>query len=385
MTMNMLKHSHAAALLFAPIAVLMSACTSKPAPEPLRAVRTAEVRYDKAQETSRYFGSVHARYEVDQAFRVGGKVVTRKIDVGQKVRQGDVLATLDDTDYKLAVEAARQQLLAAQAQARQAQSDRQRLNALKVDGSVSPSDDEKAQSNAETTGAAAEADARKLELARNRLEYTTLRASQDGVVTSVKFEVGQVVAEGQPIVSIAKEGEPEIVVNVPEDQLAVFKASRYKATLTSASDHPFDVVLRELSPQAAATTRTFRARLKPATGRALPLGASATLVVDRPAAAAPAAAIPAGAITQSRGEPAVWVVRPGDRQGVGTVDLIAVRVHGYRNDEVLVSGPPPGVLVVIAGVQKMAPGLHVAVPGVGHEETTRVGSLRLTRELEAGR
>jgi RND family efflux transporter MFP subunit len=383
--MNMLKRSYAAALLFVPIAALMSACTSKPAPEPLRAVRTAEVRYDKAQETNRYFGSVQARYEVDQAFRVSGKVVTRKVDVGQKVRQGDVLATLDDIDYKLAVEAARQQLLAAQAQARQAQSDRQRLNALKSDGSVSPSDEEKAQSNAETTRAAAEADARKLELARNRLEYTTLRASQDGVVTSVKFEVGQVVAEGQPIVSIAKEGEPEIVVNVPEDQLAVFKASRYKATLTSAPDHPFDVVLRELSPQAAATTRTFRARLKPAKPRPLPLGASATLAVDRPVAAAPAAAIPAGAITQSRGEPAVWVVRPGDRHGVGTVDLVAVRVYGYRNDEVLVSGPPPGVLVVTAGVQKMAPGLHVAVPAVGHEETTRVGSLRLTRELEAGR
>ena len=102
---------------------------------------------------------------------------------------------------------------------------------MKADGSVSPSDDEKAQSNAQTTRATAEADARKLELARNRLEYTTLRASQDGVVTSVKFEVGQVVAEGQPIVSIAKDVEPEIVVNVPEDQLSVFKASTYKASL----------------------------------------------------------------------------------------------------------------------------------------------------------
>ena len=101
------------------------------------------------------------------------------------------------------------------------------------------------------------------------------------MVTSVKFEVGQVVAEGQPIVSIAKEVEPEIVVNVPEDQLSAFKASRYKAVLTSAPDQPFDVVLRELAPQAASTTRTFRARLKPATPRALPLGASATLIVER--------------------------------------------------------------------------------------------------------
>ena len=326
-------------------------------------VRTAEVRYDKTQETDRYFGSVQARYEVDQAFRVGGKVVSRKVDVGQKVRQGEVIAVLDDTDYKLAVEAAQQQLAAAQAQARQAESDRQRLNALKSDGSVSPSDDEKAQSNAQTARATAEADARKVDLARNRLEYTTLRGSQDGVITGVKFEVGQVVAEGQPIVSIAKDVEPEIVVNVPEDQLSAFKSSRYKAVLTSAPDQSFDVVLRELAPQAASTTRTFRARLKPATPRPLPLGASARLIVERSVGETPAAAIPASAITQNKGQPAVWVVRREPSEPVGTVDLVNVLIHAYRNDDALVSGPQAGELVVTAGVQKMAPGLKVALPG----------------------
>ena len=199
---------------------VLSACTSKPPAEALRAVRTAEIRYDKTQETNRYVGTVQSRHEVNEAFRVGGKVVQRKVDVGQKVREGDVLAVLDDTDYRLAEEAARQQLVAATTQARQAESDRHRLDALKSDGSVSVSDDEKAQSGAQTTSATAEAEARKLELARNRLKYTVLRASQSGVVTAVRFEVGQVVAEGQPIVSIANEGEPEIVADVPEDHLA---------------------------------------------------------------------------------------------------------------------------------------------------------------------
>ena len=359
-----------ASTVMAVIAVaLLGACSQKPAPEPLRAVRTAEVRYDNARETDRYFGSVQARYEVDQAFRVGGKVVSRKVDVGQRVRQGDVIAVLDDTDYKLAVEAAQQQLVAAQAQAKQAQSDRDRLNALKGDGSVSPSDDEKAQSNAQTTRATAEAEARKLELARNRLEYTVLRASQDGVVTSVKFEVGQVVGEGQPVVSIAKDVEPEIVVNVPEDQLSAFRASTYKASLTSAPDQSFDVVLRELSPQAAATTRTFRARLKPATPRRLPLGASATLVIQRPVGDNTAASIPAAAITQNNGKPAVWVVRRDGSDPAGTVQLVDVDVRAYRNDEVFVSGPSAGELVVTAGVQKMAPGLKVALPSLDESPT----------------
>jgi RND family efflux transporter MFP subunit len=351
-------------LLALSIAGILSGCSHEPPPEPLRAVRTVEIRYDKAPETDRYFGSVQSRYEVDQAFRVGGKVMSRKVDVGQKVRQGEVIAVLDDTDYKLAVQAAQEQLAAAEAQAQQAESDRRRLDALKTDGSVSPSDEEKSQSNAKTTRAVAEADARKLDLARNRLEYTILRASQDGVITGVKFEVGQVVAEGQPIVSIAKEAEPEIVVNVPEDDLAAFKSSRYKAWLASAPDQVFDVVLRELSPQAAATTRTFRARLKPATPRPLPLGATATLVVERPTAEDAAAAIPAAAITQSKGKPAVWVVRPEGIEGVGKVDLVPVSVQNYHNDDVLVSGPSAGQLVVTAGVQKMAPGMKVALPGV---------------------
>jgi RND family efflux transporter MFP subunit len=354
-----------------PIAALLSGCSEKPAAEPLRSVRTAEIRYDKAKETNRYVGTVQSRHEVNQAFRVGGKVFQRNVDVGQKVREGDVLAVLDDADYRHAEEAARQQFVAATTQARQAESDRKRLEALKLDGSVSVSDDEKAQSSAETATATAEATARQLELARNRLKYTVLRASQSGVVTAVRFEVGQVVAEGQPVVSIANEGEPEIIADVPEDHLSVFKASRYRAWLASAPDQTFDVVLRELSPQAAAQTRTFRARLKPAMPRPLPLGATATLVVERPVAETPAAVIPAAAITQSKGQPAVWIVRRTGSEPVGTVDLLGVTVHSYRNDEALVSGPSAGDLVVTAGVQKMAPGLKVALSAAAHNVETK--------------
>jgi RND family efflux transporter MFP subunit len=344
-------------------AILLTGCSAeKPSAEAPRPVRTVELRYDTAREANRYVGTVQARHEVDQAFRVGGKVVNRKVDVGQAVREGDVLAILDDTDYRLAEEAARQQLVAATTQARQAESDRQRLEALKADGSVSASDDEHAQSEARKSKAAAEAAAKQLELAANRLKYTVLRASRSGVVTQVRFEIGQVVAEGQPGVSIADAAEPEIVVDVPEDHLASFKEGRFKATLAAAPEETFDVVLRELSPQAAAQTRTFRARLKPAAPRRLALGATATVYAERATTGEHAAAIPASAITQAKGEPALWVVRPAGAEGVGVVELVPVAVHGYSNDDVLVSGPAAGVRVVTAGVQKMAPGLRVALP-----------------------
>ena len=344
-------------------AAMLAACSpEKPPVEAPRPVRTADIRYDAAREANRYAGTVQSRYEVDQAFRVSGKVVQRKVDVGQFVHEGDVLAVLDDADYRLAEDAARQQWTAAVAQARQAESDRKRLGSLKSDGSVSVADDEHAHSGAQTAQAAEEAQARQLELARNRLKYTVLRASRSGVVTAVRVEVGQVVAEGQPVVAIADPGTPEIVVDVPEDQLATIRKARFQASLVSAPNETFDVALRELSPQASAQTRTFRARLKPLTPRALPLGATATLMADRVISETPVATLPASALTQADGKPAVWVVKQAGKEPLGTVQLVRVNVLGYHNDDVLVAGPPAGEQVVTAGVHKMAPGLKVALP-----------------------
>ncbi|MBV8033037.1 MAG: efflux RND transporter periplasmic adaptor subunit [Betaproteobacteria bacterium] len=369
--MNSPRFSHA------PLAVLVAAALSacapqKPAPEAARPVRTVELRFDNARDTNRYVGTVQARHEVDQAFRVGGKVASRKAEVGQAVREGDVLGVLDDTDYRLAEAAAREQLVAAQTQARQAESDRRRLQALKADGSVSAADEERATSEASKARAAAEAAAKQLELASNRLKYTVLRASRTGVVTQVRFEAGQVLGEGQPIVSIAAEAEPEIVVDVPEDQVTAFRAARFSAYLASAPEQGFEVVLRELSPQAAAQTRTYRARLKPVAGRRLPLGATATLVAERASSGGPSvAAIPATALTQLNGEPALWVVRGGAGEPAASVELVPVAVQGYRNDEVLVSGLPEGQLIVAAGVHKMAPGLRVALSDAARGEPVK--------------
>jgi hypothetical protein len=94
-------------------------------------------------------------------------------------------------------------------------------------------------------------------------------------------------------------------------------------------------------------------------------------MVDRPAGQNAAAAIPAAAITQNKGQPAVWVVHREGSEPVGTVNLIGVAVHGYHNDEVLVSGPSAGDLVVTAGVQKMAPGLKVTLAGAAPNVETK--------------
>lgn len=350
----------------APLAVvlisLLSACSSDAPPEVYRPIRWARVHYDQTRDTNRYFAVVQARHEVDQAFQVGGKVTARRVELGQTVRKGDVLAVIDAVDYRLSEDGARRQLDAANARWHQAEADWKRMQALRSDASVSVSDEEHAKNAFDTAEAAAKAQARTVELAQNQLGYTVLRASQDGVVTNVRIEMGQVVAAGQPVVAIADDAEPEIVVDVPEERLDIFKQSRFRAFLANAPGILFDVEIREVAAQAAAQTRTYRARLKPTQAMRLPLGASATLVAERVGADAPAASVPSTALTQRDGNPAVWAARPVPGKQTARVELVSVAVRGYRNDTVLVSGPKEGTIVVTAGIHKMAPGLVVAMP-----------------------
>lgn len=355
------------AIAAAPVAFvllsLLSACSSEAPADVHRPIRWARLQYDQTRDVNRYFAVVQARHEVDHAFQVGGKVIERRVELGQTVRKGDVLAVIDAVDYRLSADGARRQLEAANARWNQAESDWKRMQALKSDGSVSASDEEHAKNAFDTAAAAAKAQSRTVELARNQVGYTVLRASRGGVITNVRFEIGQVVASGQPVIAIADDGEPEIVVDVPEEHLDQFKRSHFRAVLASASGQSFDVELREIAAQAAAQTRTYRARLKPQQERRLPLGASATLVAERVGAAAPAAAVPATALTQLDGKPAVWAARPvGGKKQTARVELVSVAVRGYHNEAVLVSGPKEGTIVVTAGIHKMSPGLVVAMP-----------------------
>ena len=241
-----MKTSVALVAVVVPLTAVLTACSHEPAPEVLRPVRTVEVRYGEAREENRYVGTVQSRHEVDQAFRVGGKVVERRVDVGDVVREGDVLAVLDDNDYRLAVQAAEQQLTAAIANAKQAESDRQRLEDLKADGSVSAADDEHAQVPRRRPGAP-----------RPRRDSSNSHATSCSTpccaprrrcITAVRFEIGQVVAAGQPVVSLANEGEPEIVIDIAEDHLATFKQAHYRAARRRAR-REFEVSLRELAPR----------------------------------------------------------------------------------------------------------------------------------------
>jgi RND family efflux transporter MFP subunit len=199
-------------------ALLTAGCSQAPAPPAVvKPVFVTTVAPATSAQARTFTSVVRARVETELGFRTAGKVVDRLVEIGDSVKAGQVLARLDPTDYELAVKAAADQAQAASVDAQQAASDEARFRRLLADGSVGAADHERQKARADAAAARLDQAKRQLELARNRAGYATLVAPYAGVVTALRFERGQVVAEGQPVVSLARDGEREIVAELPED------------------------------------------------------------------------------------------------------------------------------------------------------------------------
>jgi RND family efflux transporter MFP subunit len=341
--------------------LLLAGCSEPPAPAAVvKPVFVTTVAPATSAQTRTFTSVVRARVEAELGLRTGGKVVERLVEVGDSVQAGQVLARLDRADYQLAVQAAAGQMQAALVDAQQAASDEARFRRLLADGSVGAADHERQKARADAAAARLDQAKRQLELARNREGYATLVAPYAGVVTALRFERGQVVAEGQPVVTLARDGESEIVADLPEDWVG--RARNLAATAAPWNDPKSRVqlVLRELSPQASAQGRTFRARYSAAPESraqvaALPLGSTMQLTLSGPQGGPAAAVLPASALVKGSGPAGVWTL---NAKGTGLV-FTPVQVLSFDEATVHVAGLAPGSRVVSVGAQKLDAGTAV--------------------------
>jgi len=331
-------------------ALLLAACSEKPVPPaPPKLVRTLVVGTTDAAGARDYSGEVRARYETPLGFRIGGKITARLVDAGARVKAGQPLARLDPADAAL-------QSAQAEANRALAEADARRYRDLRGRNFVSAA----ALDAKETALKAADAQAG---LARNQSAYTTLTADHDGIVAAVLAEPGQVVAPGQPVLRIARDGEREVAIALPERDVAGLKTgAAAEIGLWASTGKTYRGRLRELAPAADPATRTFPARvavLDADADLALGMTAGVRFVADDAGPKPPV--VPLVALYQQESAPAVWVV--GADQ---TVTLRKVRVSAYTDaGAVVAEGLAPGERIVAAGVHKLTAGEKVRLAADG--------------------
>lgn len=340
--------------------LLLAACGKPaPAPEPERAVRTLVVSAGSAGLTHEYAGEIRARLESRLSFRVGGKLLTRKVNLGDTVKAGQVLAQLDPQDLVLAQDSAKAALLAARANRDQAGADYKRFIELKEQGFISAAELERRDTAFKAAQAQLDQAKAQSSAQGNQAAYAQLLADASGVVTGVDAEPGMVVAAGTPIVRIANDGPRDVVFSVPEDQLsrvrtAAGRPGALKVKLWGEGQVAGELSLREVSAATDPVTRTFL--IKADAGKLdARLGQTATVSLALPKVDQ-IIKLPLSAVLQQQGQTVVWVLDPSTM----TIKAQTVQIGGAEGNEVVVaSGLMPGQEVVVAGVHVLTPGQKV--------------------------
>lgn len=347
-------------LLTLSAALVLTACARvEPAPDPVRAVRTTTVAPQSAGGSWEYAAEVRARTESRLGFRVGGKIVRRNADLGDTVKAGQVLASLDAQDLRLGQDAARAALVAAQANFDQTAADLKRFRELRDQGFISSAELERRDTALKAAQAQLDQARAQSSVQGNQAGYATLVADASGVITGVDAEPGMVVAAGTPVVRLAHDGPRDVVFSVPEDKAELVRAlagqpGRFKVRLWGAAGDTLPATIREIAAAADPVTRTFL--VKADVGKApVRLGQTATVVVEAPAVAA-VTKLPLSALKEEQGRSVVWVV---DKSSM-TVQTQPVQIAGADgNEAVVTSGVQPGQVVVTAGVHVLTPGQKV--------------------------
>lgn len=343
-------------LTLASVSAVLTGCQQKENPPvPLRVVMVAQPTTAELGKTS-YSGEVRARQEADLSFRVAGKVTQRMVDVGSQVQKGQTLATLDPTDANLQLNAAQAQLDSALSVERTAKTELERYRQLLPANAISRSQFDQVENQYKTARSNVQQARANLDVVSNQAAYSTLRADKSGVVVTRHIEVGQVVNAGQPIYTIAIDGEREVVVGVPEQLVNQLQVRQpVQVSLWSNAEQLLPAYIREISP-AADASRTFAVRVALNSGStSVNIGQSARVFIRAPNSSQQLS-VPLSAITAEQQHAYVLVFNPSN----ATLIKKPVQIGAYGRDSVpVLAGLSPQDWVVVGGVHLLQPGQKV--------------------------
>ena len=341
--------------------LVLVACGKEPvAAEPVRAVRTMTVGALSGATMRDYAAEVHARVESKLAFRVGGKITQRPVNLGDRVRSGQALARVDPADLRFGQDAARAGLAAAKVNYEQTAVDYKRYEDLHAQGFIGTAELERRNSALEAARAQFDQARAQAGMQTNQAAYAALTADAPGVITAVYADAGAVVAAGTPVVSLAHDGPRDVVFAVPEDQLAIFRKLQGKPGGVSVTlwggTAPIAATVREVAAAADPASRTFQVKADVPAGAA-ELGQTATVHVEL-APADGKLRLPLQAVAGSGNQSHVWILDKATMK-VHEQPVVVLRPEG--DNLVIDSGLKAGDTVVTAGAHVLSPDQQVSL------------------------
>lgn len=344
--------SVATVAVLAAAASLATACHAPPKSD--QAVRPSVLVYQVgagAEATEAYSGTIHSRVEQDLSFRVAGRILERKVNVGDRVVAGQLLMRLDPADYDDGLNGAIATVSAAQAQATRAAANYERLAALEASGSTSPDIIEQARAGKDSAEASLKAAQAQLAMVRNQKAYTELRADGAGIVTAIPAEAGQVTGVGQPVIKIAMAGPPEAVVGLPDAGHAPGEMAT--VTIFGAQTTTHSARLRQISAAADPSTRLFEARyVLDASLSDAPLGSTVTVSPSVTRASPSGLDIPLSALIDKGEGTRIWVIDASGK--VRSKPVTVLRLN--EETATIGDGLSQGDVIVAAGAQLLHEG-----------------------------
>lgn len=348
-------------MLLIGMAFLAGCSKAPPAPEPVRAVKVVTVGASTNAFDLEFSGDVRARVESTLGFRVAGKLINRPVEIGQRVKAGQLLAQIDPQDYRVNADAAAAQLVAAQSARDLAEADLKRYQGLFDQGFISAAELERRATSAKSAQAQWRQAQAQNTVQGNQSNYTQLLADGAGVITSVDATAGQVVAAGQPVVRLALDGPRDVYFSVPEDKLSLLKPGVSVDVRQWNDGKKLEATVRDVSASADTVTRAFMVKA------ALPketdpvLGSTVTVSLRASVAnAAPRIKLPTSALRTEAGATSVWLLDAATM----TVKAQAIQVStADGNDAVVDAGLQNGDQVVVSGVHVLSAGQKVSIFG----------------------
>src|SRR6059058_5829232 len=336
------------------VGLMAGGCAKQAVKDPrLQSPRVEVFKAEAAGSTRRTFtGVVEARVQSDLGFRVGGKILERSVDVGQRVQKGQPLMRLDPEDLRLSAAAQQANVEAARAKYTQAKADETRSATLIKSGVISGREYDQDRAALDSAKALLEAVEAQARVSNNSSEYAVLLADADGVIVRTLSEPGQVVAAGQAVIELAHDGPREALINLPEGvrpDLGTTASARLYG-----QDQTYQASLRQLSDAADPASRTFEARyVLEGEAASAPLRSTVTVtLLTKQISGNQSVLVPVGAVYDRGSGPGVWVV-----DDKSEVKFRSVQIASIGQEEVVVSrGVDAGEKVVALGAHLLHEG-----------------------------